>query len=83
MLVKSSTNTWRRGFYPIFRKELVRFFGNKRWVSSLVLWMSLSAAPTISLIAVGGSSLSANKGIALLSLFLWLGIRESQWGGKE
>ncbi|MGB6294829.1 MAG: hypothetical protein WBF90_01440 [Rivularia sp. (in: cyanobacteria)] len=73
MLVKSSANTWLRGFYPIFRKELVRFFANKRWISSLFLWMGLSAAPAISLIGVGGSSLSANQGIALLSLFLWLG----------
>lgn len=74
MLVKSSTNTWLRGFYPIFRKELARFFANKRWISSLFIWMGLSAVPAISLIGVGGSSLSANKGIALLSLFLWLGI---------
>lgn len=74
MLVKSSANTWRRGFYPIFRKELVRFFANKRWISSLFLWMGLSAAPAISLIGVGGSQFSANRGIALLSLFLWLGI---------
>ncbi|WP_414621488.1 ABC transporter permease [Calothrix sp. CCY 0018] len=73
MLVRSSANTWLRGFYPIFRKELVRFFGNKRWISPLFLWMGLSAAPTISLITVGGSSFSANQGIALLSLFLWLG----------
>ena len=73
MVVRISTNTWLRGFYPIFKKELVRFFGNKRWISSLVLWMGLSAVPTISLITVGGSSFSANQGIALLSLFLWLG----------
>lgn len=73
MLVRSSANTWLRGFYPIFRKELVRFFANKRWISRLFLWMGLSAAPTISLIMAGGSSFSANQGIALLSLFLWLG----------
>ncbi|MGB3637253.1 MAG: hypothetical protein WBA39_06620 [Rivularia sp. (in: cyanobacteria)] len=73
MLVRTSTNTWLRGFYPIFRKELVRFLGNKRWISPLILWMGLSAVPTISLITVGGSSFSANQGIALLSLFLWLG----------
>ena len=73
MLVRSSANTWLRGFYPIFRKELVRFFGNKRWISPLFLWMGLSVVPTISLIIVGSPLFSANQGIALLSLFLWLG----------
>lgn len=73
MLVRTSANTWLRGFYPIFRKELVRRFGNKRWISSLVIWMGLSAVPTISLITVGSTSLSANQGVGLLSLFLWLG----------
>ncbi|AFY58341.1 hypothetical protein Riv7116_5980 [Rivularia sp. PCC 7116] len=73
MLVRISSNIWMRGFYPIFRKELVRKFGNKCWVSPLVVWMSISAVPTISLVTAGASSLSANQGIALLSLFLWLG----------
>ncbi|MBV6622948.1 MAG: hypothetical protein KI793_08350 [Rivularia sp. (in: Bacteria)] len=73
MLAKTSSNILMRGFYPIFRKELVRKFGNKRWVSPLVVWISISAVPAISLVTAGASSLSANQGIALLSLFLWLG----------
>ncbi len=73
MLVRISANTWLRGFYPIFRKELMRRFGNKRWISSLVIWMGLSVLPTISLITVGDSLLPANRGVGLLSLFLWVG----------
>lgn len=74
MLVKISEKNWLRGFYPIFRKELFRRFGNKRWILSIIIWMSLSAVPTISLAGGIGSSLSASQGIGMLSLFLWLGI---------
>ncbi|MDY6900251.1 MAG: hypothetical protein SWZ49_19580 [Cyanobacteriota bacterium] len=74
MLVKTSEKNWLRGFYPIFRKELFRRFGNKRWILSIIIWMSLSAVPTISLAGGIGSSPSASQGIGMLSLFLWLGI---------
>lgn len=74
MLVKISAKSWLRGFYPIFRKELFRRFGNKRWILSLIIWMSLSAVPTISLVGGIGSLTSANQSIGMLSLFLWLGI---------
>ena len=66
-------SSWLRGFRPIYEKELVRWFGKKRWISQLVLWIGLSAVPTISLITMGGTALSANQGIGILSLFLWLG----------
>jgi len=72
MLVRISENSWLRGFYPIFRKELSRRFGNKRWIVSIIIWMSLSAIPTISLIGGGSSLPSANQAISVLSLFLWL-----------
>ena len=72
MLARTSKNIWLRGIYPIFRKELVRRFGNKRWITSFVIWMSLTAVPTISLVIGGGFSPSENQGIGLLTLFLWL-----------
>jgi ABC-2 type transport system permease protein len=66
-------SSWLRGFRPIYEKELVRWFAKKRWISQLVLWIGLSGVPTISLITMGGTALSANQGIGILSLFLWLG----------
>ncbi|MEM7713492.1 MAG: hypothetical protein AAF349_07935 [Cyanobacteria bacterium P01_A01_bin.68] len=72
MLVRTSAKNWLRGFYPIFKKELFRRLGNKRWILSLIIWMSLSAVPTISL-AGGNSSPSVSQGLGMLSLFLWLG----------
>ncbi|BAY80695.1 hypothetical protein NIES267_01520 [Calothrix parasitica NIES-267] len=72
MLVRTSAKNWLRGFYPIFKKELFRKLGNKRWILSLIIWMSLSAVPSISL-AGANSSPSASQGIGVLSLFLWLG----------
>ena len=73
MLVRTSAKNWLRGFYPIFKKELFRRLGNKRWILSLIIWMSLSAVPTISLAGAASSSPSASQGIGVLSLFLWLG----------
>lgn len=73
MLIKSSGKNWLRGFYPIFRKELFRRFSNKRWIPSLVTWISISAIPTISLVLGGDSTPSLDKGIGVISLFLWLG----------
>lgn len=73
MLIRNSGKNWLRGFYPIFRKELFRKFSNKRWIPSLVTWISISAIPTISLVAGGDSTPSLDKGIGVISLFLWLG----------
>lgn len=59
-----------RGFCPIYQKELARWFGTRRWISQLIIWVALTAAPAIGLTPSGGST---NQGASLLSLFLYLG----------
>jgi ABC-2 type transport system permease protein len=66
-------SSWLRGFYPIYQKELLRWFGNKRWVSKLVFWIGMSALPAIVLTSSGGKELSIVRGTTLLTSFLWLG----------
>ncbi len=66
-------SSWLRGFHPIYQKELVRWFGNRRWISKLVFWIGLTAAPAIALTSGGSAELSIVRGTSLLTLFLWLG----------
>lgn len=79
MVVKSEsklqpvTGSWLRGFRAVFNKELVRHFGNKRFLSQLVLWCAISASPAIALTLEGGTELPIVRGTSLLTLFLWLG----------
>lgn len=56
-----------RGFSPILRKELAYWFKNYRWISQLIIWMSLTAFPAIWM-TPGGSE---DQGISYLTLFLW------------
>lgn len=62
-----------RGFVPIYHKELARWFSNRRWISQLIIWIFLSALPTITLTPIGTTALGTQQGVSLLSLFLWLG----------
>ncbi|MGV0024547.1 ABC transporter permease [Phormidesmis priestleyi] len=60
---------WLRGFRPIYQKELAYWFGTHRWISQLIIWMSLTAVP-----AIWMTPSSANdRGVSYLTLFLWLG----------
>lgn len=60
---------WLRGFRPIYHKELAYWFKTRRWVTQLIIWMSLTAFP-----AIGLTSGSTNdRGVAFVTLFLWLG----------
>ncbi len=67
------TGSWLRGFRAVYDKELVRHFGNKRFLSQLVLWCAISASPAIGLTSGGGTELPIVRGTSLLTLFLWLG----------
>jgi ABC-2 type transport system permease protein len=59
---------WFVGFYPIYQKELSYWFRNYRWLSQLIIWMSLTAIP-----AVWTTQDSASdRGISYLTLFIWL-----------
>lgn len=65
-------SSWLRGFYPIYQKELARWFGTGRWISQLIIWISLTALPAISL-AASNQAGSVGRGVSVLSLFIWLG----------
>ncbi|BAZ11372.1 hypothetical protein NIES4071_31980 [Calothrix sp. NIES-4071] len=67
------TGSWLRGFRAVYDKELVRHFGNKRFLSQLVLWCAISASPAIGLTSGGSPELPIVRGTSLLTLFLWLG----------
>jgi ABC-2 type transport system permease protein len=58
-----------RGFRPIYQKELTYWFGTHRWISQLIIWMSLTAVPAILMTP----SSASDRGISYLTLFLWLG----------
>lgn len=63
------SNHWLRGFYPIYQKELAYWFGTGRWISQLIIWMSLTAVPAIWMTP----SSTTDRGVSFLTLFLWLG----------
>jgi ABC-2 type transport system permease protein len=71
--LQAVTGSWLRGFRAIYNKELARHFGNKRFISQLVLWCGLSAFPAIGLTSGGTTELAVVRGTSLLTLFLWLG----------
>jgi ABC-2 type transport system permease protein len=64
--------SWARGFYPIYRKELSYWFGTQRWVSQLFLWLGLGAFSPIAMI-MGTPDGGKDRGVAVLTLFLWSG----------
>ncbi|MBD2021370.1 hypothetical protein H6F43_14410 [Leptolyngbya sp. FACHB-36] len=57
-----------RGFRPIYQKELAYWFGTQRWLSQLIIWLSLTVVPL-----VGLTPPTSDRGISILTLFLWLG----------
>ena len=60
---------WLRGFYPIYQKELAYWFKPSRWLSQLILWLSLTAVPAIWMTP----SSAHDQGLSYLTLFLWFG----------
>jgi ABC-2 type transport system permease protein len=63
------SDSWLRGFYPIYQKELAYWFGTGRWISQLIIWMSLTAVPAIWMTP----SSATDRGVSFLTLFFWLG----------
>jgi ABC-2 type transport system permease protein len=59
---------WLRGFYPIYQKELSYWFGTHRWISQLIIWISLTAIPAIWMTPRNAD----DPGVSYLTLFLWL-----------
>ena len=64
------SSSWLCGFRPIYQKELAYWFNPRRWISQLIIWMSLTALPAIWM--TPGDA--GDRGISFLTLFLWLGI---------
>jgi ABC-2 type transport system permease protein len=65
-------SSWVRGFQAIYRKELAYWFGTQRWISQFVIWMALAAISPIMMI-VGSPDNGQDRGVAVLTLFLWSG----------
>jgi ABC-2 type transport system permease protein len=63
------SGSWCRGFDPIYRKELAAWFGNHRWLNQMIIWMALTLTPAF-LVPTDGTK---ERGVAVLSLFLWSG----------
>jgi ABC-2 type transport system permease protein len=62
-------SSWYRGFDAIYRKELAAWFGTHRWINQTIIWMALTLTPAF-LVPTDGTK---ERGIAVLSLFLWSG----------
>jgi ABC-2 type transport system permease protein len=63
------SSSWYRGFNSIYRKELAAWFGTHRWINQVIIWMALTLTPAI-LVPTDGTH---ERGVAVLSLFLWSG----------
>ncbi len=61
-----------RGFAAIYHKELAYWFGTQRWVAQLIIWISLGALSPIMMI-MGTPDAGQDRGVAVLTLFLWSG----------
>jgi ABC-2 type transport system permease protein len=61
-------NSWYRGFDAIYRKELAAWFGTHRWINQSIIWMALTLTPALMVPAA-----AHDRGVAVLSLFLWSG----------
>jgi ABC-2 type transport system permease protein len=62
------SSSWYRGFDAIYHKELAAWFGTHKWINQVIIWMSLALIPAISVPTIG-----KDRGVAVLSLFLWSG----------
>jgi ABC-2 type transport system permease protein len=58
-----------RGFQPIYQKELAYWFKTPRWVSQLVIWLSLTVFPVFLMTP----DTSPDRGISYLGAFLQIG----------
>jgi ABC-2 type transport system permease protein len=61
-------SSWHRGFNAIYHKELAAWFGTHKWINQVIIWMALALLPAISVPTIG-----RDRGVAVLSLFLWSG----------
>ncbi len=62
------SSSWHRGFSAIYHKELAAWFGTHKWINQVIIWMALTLVPAISVPTIG-----KDRGVAVLSLFLWSG----------
>jgi ABC-2 type transport system permease protein len=69
---QSLVSRWMRGFQAIYRKELAYWFGTQRWISQFIIWLALAAISPIMMI-VGSPDNGQDRGVAVLTLFLWSG----------
>jgi ABC-2 type transport system permease protein len=65
-------SSWVRGFQAIYCKELAYWFGTQRWILQSIIWMALAAISPIMMI-VGSPDNGQDRGVAVLTLFLWSG----------
>jgi ABC-2 type transport system permease protein len=63
------SSSWARGFDAIYRKELAAWFGTHCWINQSIIWMALTLTPALMVPADG----THERGLAVLSLFLWSG----------
>jgi ABC-2 type transport system permease protein len=61
-------SSWHRGFNAIYHKELAAWFGTYKWIQ-VIIWMSLTVTPAMMVPPDG----TKERGLAVLSLFLWSG----------
>ncbi len=57
-----------RGFLPVYQKELAYWFGTKRWITQLIIWISLTTVPAIWITPNDAN----DRGVSYLTVFLWL-----------
>jgi ABC-2 type transport system permease protein len=69
LLFQRVSSSWYRGFEAIYRKELAAWFGTHRWINQAIIWMALTLTPAF-LVPTDGTK---ERGVAVLSLFLWSG----------
>ena len=63
------SSSWYRGFHSIYHKELAAWFGTHRWINQVIIWMALALTPALMVPADS----THERGLAVLSLFLWSG----------
>jgi ABC-2 type transport system permease protein len=57
-----------KGFLPIYHKEIAYWQKNYRWLSQLIIWLSLTVLPAIAATQHGTEDVE----ISYLTLFIWL-----------
>jgi ABC-2 type transport system permease protein len=67
--LKRVSSSWYRGFDSIYHKELAAWFGTHKWINQLIIWLALTLTPAI-MVPTDGTH---ERGVAVLSLFMWSG----------